>query len=615
MKYFVKQPDSTRHWKNAFEREKVICRLVAAWVQFVALLLIWEGGEFSELGFAQQISLFKIFGFVFIFFLIFTVVAVCLDGFQTDTWFLFAAVTICVIYWIWTYSGSGSKMLFVLAVVFAYCLFLTYIIQCNGDMLRMINPNKGTVIVFAVLCGLISGTVIAIITCLRYKTFASSNFDLGLFSNMFYYMKETGLPLSTSERDRLLSHFAVHVSPVFYLLLPLYYIFPNPMTLQIGQAIVVASGVVPVFLLARHFKFQGKTVMLWCFLYSFYPAVSCSCFYDIHENCFLAPLLLWMFYFFEKEKYLFMYLAAFGVLMVKEDAMLYVVVFGVYLCLCRGKYKHGIAFVVGALIYFSIAAHSLEVYGTGLMDGHFNNLIYNEQDSLMGIVKTGLLNPGYLLTQLFSIGDAELNGFFYENSTWGKFVYFLQMFLPLGMLPLCTRKQSRWLLVAPVLMNLLAGNMNLYSINFQYSFSITAFFLYASMQNFSELKAPTRQNLLAFGMAACFCFYIAMVLVRGGVYVSTWEENKETYAQMEDILSTIPKDASLNVSSFLLAHVADRKIVYSVSDHENKPDVDYVVLDARYDVDDVKDAYLKQGYKVYKDYNGLILILEAARGG
>ena len=57
---------------------------------------------------------------------------------------------------------------------------------------------------------------VGVICCLYYQNHWTSCFDFGIFSQMFYYMKESGLPLVTCERDRLLSHFAVHFSPIYY---------------------------------------------------------------------------------------------------------------------------------------------------------------------------------------------------------------------------------------------------------------------------------------------------------------------------------------------------------------------------------------------------------------
>ena len=147
-----------------------------------------------------------------------------------------------------------------------------------------------------------------------------------------------------------LSHFAVHISPIYYLLLPFYCIFPSPHTLQIGQAVIVASGVIPVWLLARHFKLSGRMQILVTCIYSLYPAATVGCFYDLHENCFLLPLLLWTFYFFEREKYLPMYLFAFGVLLVKEDAAMYLIMFALLVIISKKKYLHGFILAAGAVL-------------------------------------------------------------------------------------------------------------------------------------------------------------------------------------------------------------------------------------------------------------------------
>ncbi len=591
--------------KAAFERERAICRLIASWTVFAAVTVLGEG-DYSKLSFAQDTSLGVMALWILLLFGLFTAVSVALPKFETDTWFLLLGATVCVFKWLKTYSGGKEKNLVVLAIIVAYCLFVYYFIQRNHALFGIINPGNRTTMIVAVVAGLMSATVIAVITCLRYVTFASPNFDFGLFVNMFHNMKETGLPNATSERDQLLSHFAVHISPIYYVLLPFYFIFPSPLTLQIGQAVVLASGVIPVLLLARHFKLSGKMQILVTLIYALYPAISAGCFYDIHENCFLAPLLLWMFYFFEREKYLPMYLFAFGVLMVKEDAAMYIIMFALFVILSKKKYLHGAILTAGALAYFAFALYMLSNFGDGVMVNRFDNLIFNKEDGLLGAVKTALLNPGFLLTQLLTT----------SKNTWDKIVYILQMFLPLGLLPFITRKPSRWLLMAPMLMNLLTYYQYQYNLGFQYNFGVTAFLIYAMLLNLPDLKAPTRRNLVAIGAVACCCFYVSTVLPSWDSYIARWENGKDTYTQMEEILDTLPEDASLNVSSMLLAHVADRDVVYQIDYHGNKADIDYVVFDARsgYFNDTAKknrDAYLAQGYTVYEEHEGLILILKS----
>lgn len=222
----------------------------------------------------------------------------------------------------------------------------------------------------------------------------------------------------------------------------------------------------------------------------------------------------------------------------------------------------------------------------------------------MGAIKTALVNPGYLLTQLFTT----------SKDTWDKVAYLLQMFLPLGFLPFITRRQSRWLLLAPMLMNLLTYYQYQYNIGFQYNFGVTAFLMYAMLVNLPDLQAPTRRNLVAFGAAACCCLYVMTVLPKWDQYTLRWKDGKDTYRQMEAILDTIPEDASLNVSTFLLAHVADRDVVYEIGYHKDKPDVDYVVIDARYMDESARQhmkAYTDAGYTVHEEHKGLITILKS----
>ena len=286
-----KTVDFFKNRRSAFSFELLICRLIAAWCGFAAITLFAADGDFSALEFAQNVSFFKAAFSVLAFFAAYTFINLLLNAFETDSWLLLLASTVCVGRWLSVYSVIEREFLFTLAVIAAYSLFVVYCVRKNDTLLQKWQPNKATVWSFAIAAGLICGGVIGAVTCYRYLSFSAPNFDFGLFVNMFHNMKETGLPMVTSERDVLMSHFAVHISPIYYLLLPFYCIFPSPLTLQIGQAVVLASGIVPVVLLCRQLKVSGKATLLVTLIYALYPAMSAGCFYDIHENCFLTPLL------------------------------------------------------------------------------------------------------------------------------------------------------------------------------------------------------------------------------------------------------------------------------------------------------------------------------------
>ncbi|MBR5453705.1 MAG: DUF2079 domain-containing protein [Clostridia bacterium] len=602
--------------KRSFSPERIVCRLLAAWCIFTALGLIIDTG-FGAIEYAQNTPLWYILLFAGVLFIAFSFVNVLLPQYESDSWFMMLGASVCAVCWLLAYGKGENDLAFALAVAAAFSLFAVYFLHKNSVLIEKWRPGNKTVLTFAVICGVFCGGVIAAITCYRHLRFAAPNFDFGLFVNMFHNMKECGLPLCTSERDVLLSHFVVHLSPVYYLLLPFYMIFPSPLTLQIGQAVVLASGIAPTILLCKHFKLSGKITALMAFIYSLYPAISIGCFFDIHENCFLVPLLLWTFYFFEREKWAGMYIFAALTLTVKEDAAIYLILFALYALISKKKYYHGSILALGAFAYFAVAltvlssssAYYRELYAAstpnppigGPMIDRFSNLIYDQSDGLAGAVKTALLNPGYLLTQLFT---AEDNG-------WGKILYFIMMLLPLGFIPFFTKKPSRWLLIAPILMNLLTAYNYQYNLKYQYHFGITAFLMYAVITNLPDLKPVLRRNVISIAAVACCCLYMTSVLPTLKENRDDYKANLDKYTQMEEILDTIPKDASVCCSTFLLSHLADRDEVYELYYHGNVGDVDYVIFDARSAIDNEQlTAYVDQGYEVKGSHPGLLIILQ-----
>ena len=189
------------------------------------------------------------------------------------------------------------------------------------------------------------------------------------------------------------------------------------------------------------------------------------------------------------------------------------------------RYLHGTLLAAMSVGYFLLAVYVLERYGTGTLNNRFHNLMYDRSAGFIGAAKTFLVNPGYVLTQIFTT----------SKGGWEKIVYFLQMLLPLGFLPFCSKKASRWLLITPILINMVSYYQYLYDAGFQYHFATVAFFFYATVKNLPELTPPTRRNLLSIAAAGCCCIYLVTVSPKFATYTQRWERGKETYTKMEEI--------------------------------------------------------------------------------
>ena len=507
------------------------------------------------------------------------------------------------------YNSTSSQYYMYFAVLLVMAIVLVYATEkkCFSFIKSDFHTGImwGAATVFAVIATVITGGI----GVYRYLCYSTPNFDFGLFCNMFYNMAETGLPNVTSERDMLLSHFAVHFSPIYYVMLPIYWIFPSPITLQILQAVVIYSGIVPIVLIARSRGLSKKLTICISAIYALYPALSAGCFYDLHENCFLVTLLLWTFLFFEKRKYIPLAIFACLTLLVKEDAFIYLVIFAIYLLLSEKEWKIGLPLAILPLAYFFIVSTLMEQYGTGIMSGRFGNMIYDSEDGLIGVIKTVILNPGYTLSQIFTTSAKNTD----------KLKYLLQLLLPLGFLPFATKKVSRYLLLVPILLNILTMYKYQPDITFQYSFGISAFLFYLAIMNLADFKPSFAYDFLPrFAIVATVLLFTIVAIPKFSTYVERYDNNKAIYERLDYALEEVlPKDSSVTCSSFLLAHIASRDTVYELNYHKEnkvyKTDTEYVVIDLRSGYSsasqEAAEFFLSEGYTEFYRDEGAVLIL------
>lgn len=420
-------------------------------------------------------------------------------------------------------------------------------------------------------------------TVARVKSYGTPSYDFGLFAQMFHNMKTTLKPMTTLERDGLLSHFAVHFSPIYYLLLPFYALCPKPETLQVLQALLLASAVIPLWLICRRRGLSPLISALVCAMLLAYPALAGGTSYDLHENAFLTPLLLWLFYAIDAKKHGVLALSAVLTLLVKEDAAVYVAVIGLWLLLrglVQGKNRsdllRGAALFLGALIYFGFVTALLSAEGEGVMNWRYNNMIYDGSGSLTAVVKAVLLNPVKALAECF---EAD------------KLTYLAQTMLPLALLPLFTRRYERFVLLIPYfLVNLLADYTYQHSVMFQYNFGSLACLFYLTVVNLSELRFPrVRVGACALALVAAVAVFTAQVAPSAQYYFTRYASGKEIYAQTDAFLAQIPEEASVTATTFLTTRLSGREVLYDYQycSEEHLLESEYVVL-----------GYAKE-YKIY----------------
>ncbi|MBO5274795.1 MAG: DUF2079 domain-containing protein [Clostridia bacterium] len=537
----------------------MIKRAVSAWLFAAMMMLIFLPGSFTSLNFAQGSEIYYVFLIAALVFLGLTVAEGFVKSELADNIVLTLSVLGCALLCV----RETNDVYFLLGITAGCAVLLWHMMDSDRLKMDSVPLSKRAMIITATALGLFFALYIGLLTSLRYLTYSTPNFDFGIFCNMFFNMKETLLPNVTCERDGLLSHFAVHVSPIYYLLLPFYMIFPSPLTLEIGQAVILASGVIPVVLLCRHLKMSNKATVAFAAIYVFFPALAGGCFYDLHENKFLAPLILWLMYFIEKKQEIPTYIFMMLVLFVKEDAPVYIMFIALYMLIHRKEYRKGIIMMAVSVLYFLGVTSYLANAGDGVMTYRYDNFIADSDAGLIGVIKTVLVNPALV---------------FFESFNPDKLKFMILTLVPLGFMPFLTRKTSRLILVLPyILINLMSDYQYQHSIFFQYTYASCALLFYLAILNASELSHAARKALLIMTMTASVLFFTSQIADRD-YYINTYKTNRDNYAKMNEALEIIPDDASVKASTFLVPKLSQRFEIYDIS---TVHDTEYAAVDLR----------------------------------
>lgn len=518
---------------------------------------------------------------------------------------LLLILMIGIIFFAYSYKQySRSRLLFVVLLIgfvsitllrdtnlwtqIGFCVFTLIIIwMLRQPLLELFRDfhlnNPKLFFTILILISVLLFGMIALVGLLRVETFRSADFDLGLFSQMFEQMRISGKQYTTIERDRFMSHFGVHISPIFYLMLPFYMLFPFPHTLQILQALLVALSIWPLYLLCRQYKLSNKLTVFVISLYALYPALSGSCFNDFHENSILPLFLLFLIWAYEKDKTIFIVLFSILTFSVKEDAAILVGCLGLYYFLAGKRKKKAIILFISSILYFFLAVAVLNTIGDGML-GYMTNFVMNGKNGLPEILSALVLNPGYALLQCFNLPE--------------KLYYLCFLILPLGA-GLITRHYHRYLLLLPfILMNLMPDYNAVYTLEFQYHFGVTVFLFYILIQNLSETSTEKIKVWALLSISAAIILFVPTSLKTSLKAVISYVSEQETNSQIEEALSMIPEDVSVNASPKLVPYFYRYQEIYPIT---SLLPTDYVILDRRPDMmmyeDEILDKYYRDGYE------------------
>jgi len=463
--------------------------------------------------------------------------------------------------------------------------------------------------------------VLSYFTILKDYEFGTYAWDLGIFNQSFWTTLHNGrFFYSTVELlvNPSGSFFGTHFSPIVFLVLPFYAIYPAPQSLLVIQSFVLALGAVPLYALAKRVGKYRVFALSFVLAYMLYPALQGINWFDFHVEIFLPLFFFSVFYFFEAQNWKPYFLFIFLSLTCEEHAAFIVAFIGLLAVLQYRKHlaeelrKKNFKDTLFLVSFFTIAVAILWYAVVVVVRGAVfpvNPAFISTFNAASNWSILGVQNPIMIPFYLFRYPANAAAALSYDIPL--KVSYLIALFGPLAFMSFF---KVRYLLptVPWLVLALFSNYQPYYTILFQYPAYVIAFIFIAAIYAPTAIYAVGSNGgnnlrglekrlaiLLAFSLIA-FLFVsplsptVAILYPSSGVSPVSQRDNL-----VHQLLAYIPGNASVLADNALFPQVSSRSNAYVIptipsiwNDHsadvENFTNtvldqVDYLIVDTKSD--------------------------------
>jgi uncharacterized membrane protein len=272
--------------------------------------------------------------------------------------------------------------------------------------------------ILLVLLVLFSVVVLAVnikINLFKYNNFEFGKFDLGNMTQMVWNTTQGRVLWLTDYFGTNLPRWAMsHVDPILLLFVPIFLVFPHPLTLVFSQLVLIIGGAVLVYLIADQELKSKYAAFFLGISYLLYPAVGfLTSMTGFHGVSAVIPFFLGAFYVYEKmhkeNNFSRRRMAIFWLMLIltmtgKEQVPLYIAVYGAFILFFRNNLRTGLQMMaVGFLWFFMAFFVIIPHYSKYRIEG------FNRFADSLGINTESardVSRPNYFLSRYEGFGDS-----------------------------------------------------------------------------------------------------------------------------------------------------------------------------------------------------------------
>ena len=443
-------------------------------------------------------------------------------------------------------------------------------------------------------------TIVLLISLHRYFVFYAS-YDHGLFNQVFwnnlhgrlFQSSLTSANSVASLEDGVIPtvrflHLAHHFVLDFLLWIPLYAVFPHPVTLIVLQVGLTTIAGLVLYALARHYL--PPQLSLWI-TGSYYAAIAVisPTFANFYEQCQIPLFTFALLLALEKQRWGWFWLCALLVLGIREDAGVVLFGVGAYLLLSRRHPWVGLAVclisisyvtIVTSVIVPQISTDSSRLY----LATRFNQFVDSPNPTMMQVLWGMATRPVALISSLFLPFDRRLS-------------YLAGQWLSLAFIPALS--PSAWTIAGfPLLALFLQSGRSALSLNLRYALAVVPGVFYGAVLWWSchpHWFTPRFRRI----WSVCLVLSIVVTVtnnpnralsfmvpdsIRPWVFVPLTRQWSHA-DQINQVIRQIPADASVSATTYLIPHLSSRRAIIRLprlqirDDRDQIVPIDYAVAD------------------------------------
>jgi uncharacterized membrane protein len=413
--------------------------------------------------------------------------------------------------------------------------------------MKILSRHRMLFIIFSAIAAYI--IALGAVSLLRHYNFQTQTWDMGIFAQTFWNTIHGRIMANSIEE--VSNHFGVHMSPILFILVPGFFIFPSAYYLLIVQTLALAFGALPLYLFAEKILGRRDMPLILALGYLLYPSLHSVNLFDFHPIAFFVPALLAAFYFFNEKKmiwfWIFMILAASS----QEDAVLAVMFSGLFLAAIHQteikKRKTGLLVALSAFIYFILSVKIImPFFGGGLLRlDRYAELGANFPE----IGRNFIFHPSLFLKTALQLS---------------KLKYLFWLFLPAAFLPLAY-PASILLLIPGLAENILTSFGNQFSGLYQYDSMLIAGIFIAAVYGLKRLLIRFPDQAIWFKgvlIAAIFAGFLLRSPVSPFSFPTELFKSSQRQRILSQIVKNVPPGASVAAQTNIVPHLAYRQRIY-----------------------------------------------------